>query len=103
MNAFFSITLKYGVGTKKMPKLKYATDLMNSAGIMPDMDAQTVRRQFSELNATCSYRVTDDYFYITLVGLESNLEDVCRRMTRQTLMPKLDEEPLNLVVGMEIS
>lgn len=103
MNDFFSITLKYGVGTKKMPKLKYATDLMNSAGIMPDMDAQTVRRQFSELNATCSYRVTDDYFYITLVGLESNLEDVCRLMTRQTLLPKLDEKQLNSVVGNEIS
>lgn len=86
-----------------MPKLKYATSLMNSAGIMPDIDAQSVRRQFSELNATCSYRVTDDYFYITLVGLESNLEDVCRLMTRQTLMPKLDEKQLNSVVGNEIS
>ena len=103
MNDYFSITLRYGVGTEKMPKLKYATDLMNSAGIMPDMDAQTVRRLFSELNATCTYSVTDNYFYITLVGLESNLEEICRLMTRQTLMPKLDEKQLNSAVGNEIS
>ncbi len=103
MNDYFSVTLKYGIGTKKMPKLKYATDLMNSAGIMPDMDAQSVRRKFSELNATCRYRVTDNYFYIDLLGLESNLEEICRLMTRQTLMPKLDEKQLNRVVGNEMS
>jgi hypothetical protein len=103
LNDYFSITLRYGIGTKKMPKLEYATGLMNSAGIMPNMDAQSVRRQFSELNATCTYRATDDYFYITLLGLESNLVDICRLMTRQTLMPKLDEKQLNRVVGGEIS
>ncbi|MDR0429474.1 MAG: insulinase family protein [Tannerellaceae bacterium] len=103
LNDYFSITLRYGIGTKKMPKLKYAVNLMNSAGIMPDMDAQSVRRQFSELNATCTYRITDDYFYITLMGLETNLADICRLMTRQTLMPKLDEKQLNRVVGGEIS
>lgn len=103
MNDYFSVTMKYGIGTKKMPKLKYATSLMNSAGIMPASDAQDVRRQFSELNASCTYRVTDDYFYITLVGLESNLEEICRLMTRQTLMPKLDDKQLNRVVGNELS
>jgi predicted Zn-dependent peptidase len=103
LNDYFSITLRYGIGTKKMPKLKYAAGLMNSAGIMPDMDAQSVRRQFSELNATCTYRITDDYFYITLLGLEPNLVDICRLMTRQTLLPKLDEKQLNRVVGSEIS
>lgn len=103
MNDYFSVTLKYGIGTKKMPKLKYATDLMNSAGIMPDMDAQSVRRKFSELNATCTYRVTDDYFYIDVLGLESNLEEICGLMTRQILMPKLDEKQLNRVTGNEIS
>lgn len=103
MNDYFSVTLKYGVGTKKMPKLKYATDLMNSAGILPSSSAQDVRRQFSELNATCSFEVTDDYFYISLIGLESNIEEICKLMTRQTLMPNLDDKQLNRVIGSEIS
>ncbi|MEA4916241.1 M16 family metallopeptidase [Proteiniphilum sp.] len=103
LNDYFSLTLKYGIGTKQMPKLEYAVDLMNSAGVMPDKDAQTVRREFSELNATCNYRVTDDYLYINLVGSEANLEDICRLMTLQTLMPKLDEKQLNRVIGSDIS
>ncbi len=103
LNDYFSIVLKYAVGTHHMPKLAYATELMNSAGIMPFDDPQDVRRQFSELNASCTYAVNDDYFSITLVGLEDNLESICQLMTRQTLMPKLDEKQLNRVVGMEIS
>ena len=103
LNDYFTITLRYGVGTKKMPKLEYAVGLMNSAGIMPNSDAQSVRREFSELNATCSYSVSDDYLYVRLTGLESNLESICRLMTRQILMPKLDDKQLNRVVGSEFS
>lgn len=102
-NEYFTLTLKYGIGKHKSPKLAYAVDLMNSAGIMPDKDAQSVRREFSELNATCNYAVTDDYLYISLIGLESNLEEICRLMTMQVLMPKLDETQLNQAIGREIS
>ena len=103
VNDYFTLTLKYGVGTEKMPKLEYATSLMNSAGIMPSSNAQEVRRQFSELNATCTFRVSNDYFYINIIGSEDKLEEICKLMTRQTLMPKLDDKQLNRVVGSEIS
>lgn len=98
-NDIFTLTIRYGVGTKKMPKLEYATALMNSAGIMPTSDAQTVRKQFSELNAKCSYSVNDNYFYISLIGDEKNLAEICKLMTRQTLLPKLDDKQLDNVKG----
>ncbi|MFA6580295.1 MAG: insulinase family protein [Paludibacter sp.] len=98
-NDIFTLTLKYGIGTTKMPKLEYATQLMNSAGILPSSDAQSVRRQFSELNTKCTYAVTDDYFYILLQGDESNLAAACNLMTRQILMPKLDDKQLDRVKG----
>lgn len=98
-NDLFTLTLKYGVGTKKMPKLEYATALMESAGIMPLDDAQAVRRQFSELGSQCSYSVNDDYFTISLLGDETNLEKICNLMTRQVLLPKLDDKQLNRVKG----
>lgn len=103
MNNYFSIVLKYGVGTEKMPKLEYAASLMNSAGIMPLSDAQSVRRDFSELNATCNFSVDENYLYITLVGSEDKLEDICKLMTRLTLLPKLDDKQLNRIVGSEFS
>jgi zinc protease len=98
-NNIFTLTLKYGIGTAKMPKLEYATDLMNSAGILPSSDAQSVRRQFSELNTKCTYAVSEDYFYIMLQGDENNLSAACNLMTRQILMPKLDDKQLDRVKG----
>ena len=103
VNDVFTLTLKYGVGTEKMPKLEYATALMNTAGVMPDVDAQSLRRQFSELGASCSYGVTDSYFYIQLTGDEKNLAEICKLMTRQTLFPKLDNKQLERVIGGELN
>lgn len=103
VNDVFTLTLKYGVGTAKMPKLEYATALMNTAGVMPDVDAQSLRRQFSELGASCSYGVTDSYFYIQLTGDEKNLAEICKLMTRQTLFPKLDNKQLERVIGGELN
>ena len=103
LNDYFSLTLRYGVGTEKMPMLEYAVQLMNSAGIMPVDDAQTVRRRFSELNASCTFSVTDDYLYINLIGSEEKLEEICRLMTRLTLLPKLDDKQKDRIIGTEIS
>lgn len=101
-NDIFTLTIKYGVGTKKMPKLEYATALLNSAGILPSSDAQSVRREFSKLNTSCTYSVDADYFYIKLMGDEKNLAEACNLMTRQTLMPKLDDKQLDRVKGSDI-
>jgi len=98
-NDIFTLTIRYKVGTRKMPKLEYAVDLMNSAGIMPSSDAQAVRRQFSELNTRCNYSVSEDYFVISLMGDEKNLAEACKLMTRQTLMPRLDDKQLDRVKG----
>lgn len=98
-NDIFSLTLRYGIGTDKMPNLEYATSLLNTAGIMPDIDAQTFRRQLSEMGAVCSYGVSDDYFTIGIQGKEENLAEICNLVTRQILMPKLDEKQLNGVKG----
>lgn len=102
-NDIFTLTIRYGVGTKKMPKLKYATQLMNSAGIMPDIDAQSVRKLFSELNINSSFSVNDNYLYIRLMGDETNLAEACKLISRQIFMPKLDDKQLDRVKGGEIS
>ena len=94
-NEIFRLTLRFGVGTEKMPKLELATALMRNAGIMGQMSAQEVKQEFSNLGATCSYSVNDSYLYVTLTGFESNLEESCNLLTRQILLPKLDEKQMN--------
>lgn len=103
LNPFFSMTLRYGVGTAKMPKLAYAAAMMNAAGIMPSEEPQAVRRQLSELNASCTFSVTDDYLTISVVGDEAKLTEICNLVSRLILLPKIDDKQLNRVVGSALS
>jgi predicted Zn-dependent peptidase len=98
-NEIFTLILKFGIGTEKMPKLELAAQLMNNAGIMGQMDAQAVKQEFSNLGATCRYSVNDSYLYVFLSGFEANLEASCQLMTRQILLPQLDEKQMNSLKG----
>ena len=98
-NDIFTLTLKFGIGTEKMPKLALSAQLMNNAGIMGFMDAQGVKRQFSNLGATCRYRVDDSYLYVIMEGFETNLEASCNLLTRQIILPQLDEKQMNNLIG----
>lgn len=102
-NDIFSLTLIYGIGTEKMPKLEYAVDLMNKAGIMPATDAQQFRRQLAELGGYCGYVVNDSYFAAYIQGNEHNLADICQLVQRQILMPKLEQQQLDNIKGSEFS
>ena len=48
-NDMFTLTLRYGIGTEKMPLLEYAVPMMNYAGIMPSTESQQFRRECMRL------------------------------------------------------
>lgn len=98
-NDIFSLTLKYGVGNRLMPKLEYASYLMNMAGMMPNVSAQEVRRQYSELGATFGFGSDDDYFYISLMGEEKNLDQILSLVSRHVMMPNLDDNQVKSMVS----
>jgi len=98
-NEIFTLTLKYGIGTKKMPKLELAAPLLNNAGIMGSMEALEVKQAFSDLGATCRYRVDENYLFVIMEGFEDNLEEACLLMTRQILLPKLDGKQMNRLIS----
>jgi predicted Zn-dependent peptidase len=72
---------------------------MNNAGIMGQMTAQEVKQEFSNLGASCRYSVNDSYLNVTMDGFESNLEASCNLLTRQVLLPQLDEKQMNSLKG----
>lgn len=98
-NEVYTLTLKYGVGTRQIPDLDKAVSLMSNAGIMGQMKPIEFRQEMSKLEAKLSYRVTDDNLYIILTGNESKLQDACLLMTRQVLMPALDSKQVDQLVG----
>ena len=99
-NEVFTLTLKFGIGTQKMPKLELAAYLMDNAGIMGQMKAQEVKQAFSSYGASCRFRVDESYLIITMNGFETYLKESCNLLTRQILLPALDEKQLNSLKGM---
>lgn len=98
-NDVFTLTMKYGVGTKESPKLGIAAELMNNAGIMGAYEPQALKEEFSRLNVSCRVYATKDYLYVTMNGYEGSLAEACQLLTRQLLMPKLDPKQLQNLQG----
>lgn len=101
-NNVFSLQIRYGAGTEVFPKLGYAASLMNNAGIMGSYDAQELKKEFSKLNATCDVQANDSYLNITLRGYDNTLIQACQLLSRQILMPKLDNKQLSQLKGSEL-
>ncbi|MDR0830428.1 MAG: insulinase family protein [Prevotellaceae bacterium] len=97
-NDLFSLYLEYGVGTHQVPELEYAARLMNYSGAMPNSSAQDIKRELSRYGATVTYAAGYNRFYIVVEGEEKNLEKILQTVTRQSLMPKLDNNAIEQVM-----
>ncbi len=102
-NNIFSLDLIFGVGTEKKPMLEFVTSLMNRAGIMPNIEPQDFRRQLSELGGRCAYGVNGSYFFVSIIGEEEHLAEICQLVQRQMLMPKFDTKQFDAMKGSELS
>lgn len=102
-NDFFLLTLRYGVGEHEMPLLPYATALMSDAGIMgsPATKGEDFKVQLAELGATISYNCSDSYFTIDITGEDGNMDKIMNLVTRQLLMPYLEQKQLDNIKGSE--
>ncbi|MDR0989728.1 MAG: insulinase family protein [Prevotellaceae bacterium] len=101
-NNVFSMTLRYGAGTRQFPKLSIAATLMNNAGIMGAYEPQALKEQLSRINATFSMSADADYLYINMRGYESTLKDACLLLSQQISFPKLDDKQLERIKGQMI-
>ncbi|NDW13487.1 insulinase family protein [Bacteroides sp. 214] len=102
-NEVFSLILRYGVGTRELPQLGIAANLMNNAGIMGAFTPQELKEEFSKLHVTSRVSASDDYLTISMSGYETNLAEACQLLSRQILMPQLDEKQLNNSIGSILS
>lgn len=65
-NNVFQLVVQYGAGEREFPKLGYAAQLMNNAGIMGAYEPQELKEELSKLNATCHVTADDDNLYIIM-------------------------------------
>lgn len=101
-NNIFQLIVRYGAGEREFPKLGFAASLMNNAGVMGTYEPQELKEELSKLNATCHVSADADNLYIIMEGYESTLPQACQLLSRQILMPKLDDKQLSRLKGSEI-
>jgi len=102
-NDIFSLTLEYQVGTHTDKKLQYAAALMNYAGTMPNQTNYEMRRELSRYGASYGVGVNDNKFIIQINGNERDLDKIMPIIFRLCLMPKLDNEQIEGLMGGEVS
>jgi len=107
-NNIFSIRLKYGVGTKELPLLKYAVPLMNLAGLQgkPGKTSDEFRMELAQLGGKCNYSVDDSWMYVDIMGNEEKLPEIISLVNLHMLFPDFsadDNAQLNRIKGMEYS
>ena len=102
-NDVFSLSLRYGVGAHEMPLLPYATVLMENAGIMGEkkLEGKDFDQQVAELGGSVSYGCSDSYFTVSVSGEDANLSKIMNLVSRQLLMPYLEQKQLDAVKGSE--
>ena len=100
-NDIFSLTLRYGVGAHEIPMLEHIAVMMDDAGIMgsPAVEGKDFDEQINALHSYVGYSCDDSYFYITINGEEQNYEKVMNLVTRQLLMPYLEQKQLDAEKG----
>ena len=98
-NDVFTLTLRYGIGEHEMPLLPYVAEMMNYAGMLPKVEGKDFQLQLSELGANIAYGCSDSYFTISISGEDGNMNKIMQLVSRQILMPYLDQKQLDNIKG----
>lgn len=101
-NDIFSLTVKFGAGSAEIPELDFSTSLMNRAGIMSLYTPTELKKAFGQLGCIVNFSNDRSYTYITVRGKESSLSRVCYLLSKNYLMPSIDEKQMNSLLGREL-
>lgn len=98
-NDVFSLVMKYGVGTREFPRLNMAVSLMNNAGVMGSLKPNEFKEELSKYHAKATYWCDENYLYVQLTGIDTYLQEACKLLTLQVLMPEFDEKQYDNLRG----
>ena len=96
-NDIFSLTIAYHFGETDNRDIAVAADYFNrlGAGVM---DLQQYQMALDKLGASFRFSTDYDYTYLTITGLESNLDDIVRLVTRKLHHPRHDKQQLSNMI-----
>ena len=98
-NELFQLTIRFHAGNDKYPKLKYAVELLNNAGVLSQYSSDEFKNAMGNLNVSYEFSSTQNYTYITLEGYDQKLASACQLISRMMLIPEITEKSLNGIIG----
>ncbi|MFH0893117.1 MAG: insulinase family protein [Bacteroidota bacterium] len=99
LNDIFTLELKFGIGSTRIPRMAHAADIMNYAGTK-SMKLYDLKSAFSKIGCEMSISCDADYFIIELSGIEENLEKDLVLLKDLIENPVLEKDKLkNIVEG----
>lgn len=96
MNDIFSLTIKFGIGTQKLPMVEYASSAMNYAGT----ETKTVtelKNEFGKIGCSYSIHSNDSYTIVELEGIERNYDKAIELIAELISSPKLEQDKIERI------
>lgn len=100
INDIASVSIHYGVGNFRIPKLPYAAAYYNYIGTN-DISASDFKRKMSALGFKYSFQSDERTLKVELEGLESNLNEALALINKLIQNPARDEKKFDLMVSDE--
>ncbi len=96
INDIFELTIYYGVGTKKMPLLNHAANLMNYAGT-ENLTLDEFKEEFDKIGCTYDISANQSFLIVNMEGIEKNLRKALKLLHQLLHFPVLDPDQLEVL------
>lgn len=96
-NNIFTLDLKFGIGTYKIPVMEYASEIMNYAGTKKQA-VSDFKKEFAKIGCSYSIACDNSYFTITLEGIEENLKAGVKLLGELFNEPVLEKNKLDNII-----
>ncbi len=96
-NDIYSLTIKFSVGNKEIPMMKYATQIMNMA-YTDEYSKEELKNEFAKIGATYSIYSNDSYTSISISGIENKLERALFLINGIINNPKIAQEDTKIIL-----
>ncbi len=96
-NDIFSLEMKFKVGEKEIPMLKYASQLMDMA-YTDEFSKEELKNEIAKAGATYSIYSDDSYTTIEIYGPESELNRTLQIINGLINNPKIDQEDTQILL-----
>jgi zinc protease len=97
-NELFNLNYLLDIGSNNDPKLKMAVTYLEFLGT-EELPAEDFKKELYKLGCSFSVNTSPDRIYVSLSGLDENMEPAMDLFEKLLHNPKPDQEALDLLVG----